>query len=148
MAEFKSSDYKCYRVKKIHPGGNIMTDELKVFLPIGQSNMAGRGRLDEVPELVSPQVFMFRAGRWLPAVEPLHTDKPQIAGVGLGMSFALELTEKAGIVPVGLVPCAVGGTPLSRWMPGADLYEKRRAGRRRQGGGRRGWRVVATGGAR
>ncbi len=100
-----------------------MTDAMTVFLLIGQSNMAGRGKLEDVRRLMHPQVFMFREGSWLPAVEPLHTDKPKIAGVGLGMSFALELIEKAGIAPIGLVPCAVGGTPLSRWMPGADLYE-------------------------
>jgi len=100
-----------------------MANRLNIFLLIGQSNMAGRGRLNEVPQLDHPQVFMFRAGRWIAATEPLHTDKPPIAGIGLGMSFAVELIRAAGMAPVGLIPCAVGGTPLSRWMPGADLYE-------------------------
>jgi hypothetical protein len=100
-----------------------MPNGLNIFLLIGQSNMAGRGKLDEVSELTHPDLFMFRAGHWLPAVEPLHTDKPRVAGVGLGMSFATEVIEKTGIAPVGLVPCAVGGTPLHRWMPGHDLYE-------------------------
>jgi hypothetical protein len=100
-----------------------MPNGLNIFLLIGQSNMAGRGKLDDITELAHPDLFMFRAGQWLPAVEPLHTDKPSIAGAGLGMSFALEVIEKAAITPVGLVPCAVGGTPLSRWMPGHDLYE-------------------------
>lgn len=85
--------------------------------------MAGRGNLEDVPELQHNQIFMFRDGRWVNAVEPLHTDKPRIAGVGLGMSFAMEMVEEAGLTPIGLVPCAVGGTPLSRWMPGVDLYE-------------------------
>jgi len=100
-----------------------MTSELNIFLLVGQSNMAGRGRPGEVAELTHPQVFMFREDRWTEAVEPLHTDKPEIAGIGLGMSFAVELIERLGLAPVGLVPCAVGGTPLSRWMPGNDLYE-------------------------
>ena len=100
-----------------------MNSELNIFLLIGQSNMAGRGRLDEVPILRNPQVFMFRDGRWTVAEEPLHTDKPTIAGVGLGMSFAVELLARAHRAPIGLVPCAVGGTQLSRWMPGAELYE-------------------------
>ncbi len=85
--------------------------------------MAGRGRLNEVAKLEHPQVFMFSDGHWITAVEPLHNDKPQIAGIGLGMSFAIELLKTAVMAPVGLVPCAVGGTPLSRWMPGADLYK-------------------------
>jgi hypothetical protein len=100
----------------------IGSGQRHIFLLIGQSNMAGRGRLDEVPPLRHPDVFMFRDGRWFAAEEPLHTDKPQVAGVGLGMSFAVELIQRAGLAPIGLLPCAVGGTPLSRWMPGADLY--------------------------
>jgi hypothetical protein len=100
-----------------------MRNRLNIFLLIGQSNMAGRGRLSEVPVLRHPQVSMFRKSRWITAEEPLHTDKPEIAGIGLGMSFAVELIEGTGFAPIGLVPCAVGGTPLSRWMPGADLYE-------------------------
>jgi len=100
-----------------------MNSELNIFLLIGQSNMAGRGRFDEVSTLRDPQVSMFQDGRWTVAEEPLHTDKPIIAGVGLGMSFAVELLTRAHPTPIGLVPCAVGGTQLSRWMPGADLYE-------------------------
>lgn len=100
-----------------------MDNELNVFLLIGQSNMAGRGRLNEVPALLDPQVWMFRDGGWITAEEPLHTDRPEIAGVGLGMSFAVELIARDYLTPIGLVPCAMGGSPLSRWMPGADLYE-------------------------
>ena len=100
-----------------------MNDERSVFLLIGQSNMAGRGRLEEVPTLSDPRISMFRDGSWMAAREPLHTDKPAIAGVGLAMSFAAELLAGDPEAPVGLIPCAVGGTPLSRWMPGADLYE-------------------------
>ena len=99
-----------------------MDEPLEIFLLAGQSNMAGRGRLDEVGALRDPKIFMFRGGRWITAEEPLHTDKPASAGIGLGMSFAMELLRNDQ-KPIGLVPCAVGGTPLSRWMPGADLYE-------------------------
>jgi len=103
--------------------GTEMDTERNIFLLIGQSNMAGRGRLNEVPVLRHPRVSMFRDGRWITAAEPLHTDKPEVAGVGLAMSFAVELIERIHLTAVGLVPCAVGGTPLSRWMPCADLYE-------------------------
>ena len=100
-----------------------MEKSIDVFLLIGQSNMAGRGLLGEVVVLADPQVLMFRNDSWQRAEEPLHTDKPAIAGVGLGSGFALELLGQACVTPIGLVPCAVGGTPLSRWMPGMDLYE-------------------------
>lgn len=89
---------------------------------IGQSNMAGRGPLDAVPPIEHPLIFMFREGSWMIAREPLHTDKPAIAGIGPGMSFAVAVLEQKPEAQVGLVPCAVGGTPLKRWMPGADLF--------------------------
>ena len=100
-----------------------MNNNLNLFLLIGQSNMAGRGRLGEVPSLQHAEVSMFRNDRWIPAQEPLHTDKPSIAGIGLGMSFAVELLARTAIAPVGLVPCAFGGTSLAEWMPGTELYE-------------------------
>ena len=100
-----------------------MNSNLNVFLLIGQSNMAGRGRLDDVPSLQHAEVSMFRDGRWIPAEEPLHTDKPGIAGIGLGMSFAVQLATRAAIAPIGLIPCAFGGTSLAEWMPCTELYE-------------------------
>ena len=96
---------------------------LDIFLLIGQSNMAGRGLLAEVAELSDSRILMLRDGSWQHAAEPLHTDKPERAGVGLGSGFALELLCHAPETTIGLVPCAVGGTPLSRWLPGMDLYE-------------------------
>ena len=102
----------------------VMADHpLNIFLLIGQSNMAGRGRLDDVPPLRHSQVRMFRRGHWMVADEPLHTDKPDLAGVGLGMSFAVELIVRGRMQSIGLVPCAFGGTSLSAWLPGAELYE-------------------------
>src|SRR3972149_1667175 len=99
-----------------------MPCNIDIFLLAGQSNMAGRGRLDEVPAFSPPAVLMFREGAWRQAQEPLHTDIPGSAGIGLGMSFAVELLKVMPDIRVGLVPCAVGGSPLSRWIPGADLY--------------------------
>jgi hypothetical protein len=99
-----------------------MTEPMDVFLLLGQSNMAGRGKPADVPPMDHPRVDMFREGRWIPAKEPLHNDKPSIAGVGLAMSFAVALADTAPDRRIGLVPAAVGGTPLCRWLPGADLY--------------------------
>jgi hypothetical protein len=95
---------------------------LDVFLLLGQSNMAGRGKLCEVEPLSHPNVLMLKDEKWILAEEPLHSDKPEIAGVGLGMSFAYSLVSRGVCSTVGLVPCAVGGTPLSMWVPGAELY--------------------------
>lgn len=99
-------------------------DRFHLYLLIGQSNMAGRGALDSPPAPVTPRVLKFTKDQtWAPAVEPLHFDKT-IAGVGLGASFAAVLAEADPNVTIGLIPCAVGGTPLSRWQKGGDLYQQ------------------------
>ena len=97
--------------------------DLNIFLLMGQSNMAGRGELEEVEPIEHHDILMFRNGRWIQAREPLHNDKC-IAGVGPGMSFAMSLVDEYEPCRVGLIPCAVGGTPLSRWVKDADLYER------------------------
>ncbi len=94
---------------------------IQTFLLIGQSNMAGRGPLDEVPPIVNSDVQMFRDGLWMPASEPLHTDKPAMAGIGPGMSFADALQRRHGGT-IGLIPCAFGGTALREWQPGEPLF--------------------------
>ena len=109
-------------IKEFHAGKRINSD-LNIFLLIGQSNMAGRGNVEDVPLVKNNNILMFRNDRWILAEEPLHMDSPEAAGIGLGMSFAVELWGKYQDERIGLVPCAVGGTPLSRWMPGADLYK-------------------------
>ena len=99
--------------------------ELHVYLLIGQSNMAGRGRMTEADKQPVPGVLTLdKQDAWKPAAHPLHFDKPSIAGVGLGLSFARVMKEAHSEATIGLVPCAVGGTPLSRWSRGGDLYER------------------------
>lgn len=47
---------------------------------------------------------------------------PQIRGVGPGFFFAKALYEKTG-VPQGVIPCAVGGAPITMWTPPTDGSE-------------------------
>jgi len=110
--------------------------ELRIFLLMGQSNMAGRGEMDALPPITDERIRMWRDGEWLRAEEPLHDDRPEGVGAGLAMSFAVRLLHEAPQSPIGLVPCAVGGTGLDRWLPGADLYRRaleRAAGARAAG---------------
>lgn len=100
-------------------------EKLHLYLLIGQSNMAGRGVVEEQDKVPHPRVIMFtKELAWAPATDPLHFDKPTIAGVGLGSSFGRVMAEADSRVTIGLIPCAVGGTPLSRWSKGGDLYEQ------------------------
>lgn len=93
-------------------------EQFQLFLLVGQSNMAGRGLVEEQDRTPDKRVLMFnKAGEWLPAVDPMHWDKP-VAGVGLGRSFAKAVAEARPGVTVGLIPCAVGGSPIDAWQPG------------------------------
>jgi hypothetical protein len=90
-----------------------------LFLLVGQSNMAGRGVVADQDRTPHSRVLMLnREGKWVPAVDPLHFDKP-VAGVGLGKTFGELIAEAQPGITVGLIPCAVGGSPIDSWMPGA-----------------------------
>ncbi|HMR19012.1 MAG TPA: sialate O-acetylesterase, partial [Sphingobacterium sp.] len=95
-----------------------------IYLLMGQSNMAGRGVLtEEYLNTQHPRVLMLdKAHQWVPARHPIHFDKPKVAGVGPGLSFAEEMATAYPRDTIALVPCAVGGTAISRWEPGA--YDK------------------------
>jgi hypothetical protein len=95
-----------------------LKDKMHLFLLVGQSNMAGRGKVDEQDKTPHPRVLMLdKDGRWRPAVDPLHFDK-SVAGVGLGKTFGQVVAEALPDVTVGLIPCAVGGSPIDAWKPG------------------------------
>jgi hypothetical protein len=100
-----------------------MKEKLHIYLLMGQSNMAGRGKIGSEDKTPHPRVLMFAPdNQWEPAVEPITHDKPALLGVGPGLSFGKAMAEQNPEVTIGLVSCAFGGTPLKRWEPGADLY--------------------------
>ncbi|MCA9138931.1 MAG: sulfatase-like hydrolase/transferase [Planctomycetales bacterium] len=93
-------------------------DDFHLFLLAGQSNMAGRGKVEPQDKYPDANILMLdRDGQWLPATDPLHFDKP-IAGVGIGRGFARQYASDHPGVTIGLVPCAVGGSPIASWTPG------------------------------
>ena len=97
-------------------------EKFHLFLLVGQSNMAGRGKVEDQDKQLHPRVLMFnKAGEWVPAVDPLHFDKTS-AGTGLGKTFGQQIAEANPGVTVGLIPCAVGGSPIDSWKPG-EFYK-------------------------
>jgi hypothetical protein len=90
----------------------------RVFLLMGQSNMAGRGVVEAVDRATDSRILVWRPdGSWGLAREPLHRDKPAVAGVGPGYAFARALlpTLPEGEV-VGLIPAAFGGSKILWWQ--------------------------------
>ena len=103
------------------------TFEITSFLMAGQSNMAGRGALDEVPPIKNDNLYMLRMGRWQKHSEPVNPDRAVTkgefhSGVGLASSFADDYSKYYGR-KTGLIPCADGGTTISQWMPGEILFD-------------------------
>lgn len=93
--------------------------QFHLVLLVGQSNMAGRGRISEADQKPHRRVLMLdQSGDWVPAVDPLHFDKPKIVGVGLGKTFGIDYAQANPDVTVGLIPCAVGGSRIDSWQPG------------------------------
>lgn len=94
-------------------------ENFHLFLLVGQSNMAGRGKVSEQDLVPNPRVLMLNKNdEWVPAVDPLHFDKPRVAGVGLGRTFGIQIADATPGITVGLIPCAAGGSPISAWQPG------------------------------
>lgn len=91
------------------------------FLLIGQSNMAGRGYIEEAVPVDSAQIKILRNGRWLPMFRPINPDR-SFSGVSLAESFAAMYAQKHK-VDVGLICCADGGTSLEQWKPGGLLFD-------------------------
>ncbi|KAK7410064.1 hypothetical protein VNO78_00549 [Psophocarpus tetragonolobus] len=111
-----------------------------IFILAGQSNMAGRGGVINdtstgiatwdgvVPPESSPNPSVLRLNAhqtWVEAREPVSADIDfkKTNGVGPGMAFAnwvLEKHPELGVI--GLVPCAIGGTNISEWERGKELY--------------------------
>ncbi|MGI6028823.1 MAG: sialate O-acetylesterase [Candidatus Heteroscillospira sp.] len=105
--------------------------EKHAFLLIGQSNMAGRGDRGQVPPIHNESCFMLRCGLWRPMTEPINPDQSLWegfgkyslrSGVSLAAGFADAYQRFSG-AQVGLIPCAYGGSKLSQWMPGENLFD-------------------------
>ena len=91
------------------------------FLLIGQSNMAGRGYMDQAENIDTSRIKILRNGRWQSMFRPINPDR-SFSGVSLAESFAESYAKKYN-VDVGLVCCADGGTSLEQWAPGELLFD-------------------------
>ncbi|HWE34966.1 MAG TPA: sialate O-acetylesterase [Isosphaeraceae bacterium] len=143
-----------YEVRVMTEGGQeYAADDVFVgdlWVLAGQSNMEGYGDLTDVAPPHEKVMALGMDGEWRRAEEPLHwlvdspdpihsgdpSDREQRSkqqhknrrkGAGLGLPFATAMVEATG-VPVGLIPCAHGGTSMEQWSPskkdegGKSLY--------------------------
>ncbi|RAI85792.1 sialate O-acetylesterase [Algoriphagus yeomjeoni] len=102
---------------------NFTKENFHLYLLMGQSNMAGRGKVEAIDTLTHPRVFMLdKAENWVLAKDPIHFDKPA-AGTGLGLTFGKIMANEDSNIKVGLIPTAVGGTPINAWFADS-LYQQ------------------------
>ena len=92
---------------------------LRLYLLIGQLNMAGRGFVEAEDTVPNARVLRLNpAGQWEVAKAPFHFDSPA-AAVGPGLTFGRLMAAQDNRRTIGLIPCAVGGTGIDAWAPGA-----------------------------
>ena len=95
---------------------------MKSILMIGQSNMAGRGFINEVPMICNERILMLRNAGWQMMAEPINYDRPN-AGIGLAGSFAAMWCMEHEGEQIGLIPCAEGGSSLDDWVVDKNLFK-------------------------
>ena len=95
---------------------------IKSFLMLGQSNMAGRGFIGEVPPIYNERIQMLRNGQWQMMTEPINYDRP-VSGVSLAGSFADAWCRENQEDTIGLIPCAEGGSSLDDWAIDKVLFK-------------------------
>jgi hypothetical protein len=93
--------------------------KLHIYILMGQSNMLGRDTTGLELQTPDPNIGYFDGKNWIIAIEPMKGG----SGFGPGTFFAKAMLPCFPGGKIGLVPTAVGGTPLARWVKGADLYE-------------------------
>ena len=100
-------------------------NKFHLFLLMGQSNMAIGVKLDAADMAVADRILVLDpkdGASWLPVLD--KDKKPVPLGVGPGLGFAAEYARQNPGVTVGLVPTAVGGSPLASWEKNAALYDQ------------------------
>lgn len=94
----------------------------KSILMIGQSNMAGRGFVNEVPMICNERIQMLRNGRWQTMTEPINYDRP-VSGISLAGSFSAMWCMENENDNLGLIPCAEGGSVIDDWSVDKVLFQ-------------------------
>ncbi|NEP17080.1 MAG: sialate O-acetylesterase [Leptolyngbya sp. SIO4C1] len=98
--------------------------QMRLFILAGQSNMSGRAELPE-SSASADQIYMFGNDyRWHLAQEPVDSPAGQVdvvslddsAGYGPSLAFAERLRSLRSDRPVGLIPCAKGGSSIADWQ--------------------------------
>ncbi len=108
----------------------VPRENLHIYLLIGQSNMAGRAKMEEADAKAIERCLLLKADdEWEPATSPLNRHSTIRKGLGMqklgpGAGFAEAMTERNPDVTIGLVVNAKGGTKIGQWKKGTKFYQE------------------------
>lgn len=93
-------------------------DNVWVFLMAGQSNMAGRGKVEPMDTIANSRIISINEnGELILAKEPLNRYEPNLKGLDCGMSFGNELLQHIpDSVSILLIQTAIGSSSIDQWI--------------------------------
>ena len=103
---------------EIQPEAIPDKENVWVFILAGQSNMAGRGKVEPSDTIPDPRILSInKNGELILAKEPLHFYEPRMGGLDCGLSFAKALLPAVpDSVSLLILPTAVGGSAIGQWI--------------------------------
>ncbi|MFK5924888.1 MAG: sialate O-acetylesterase [Verrucomicrobiota bacterium] len=110
------------------PAG-VNKDKLHLFLFVGQSNMAGRAKLEEQDKGVIDGVWLFNdQGQWEAAQPPLNRysklRKTIPSRLNPALGFVKAYRKKFPDVQIGVICSAQGGSSIEEWEKGREKNPK------------------------
>lgn len=111
--------YSFFLPKKMeYPSRLPSKNNVWVFVMAGQSNMAGRARVDAEDTIANERILTINKNNELIlAKEPLHFYEPSLSGLDCGLSFAKTLLKSIpDSIFILLIPAAVGGSSINQWL--------------------------------
>jgi hypothetical protein len=116
----KQDDDRTEFFPKVEQKPNVIPgkENIWVFILAGQSNMAGRGKVEPIDTIPDCRIFTInKEGELILAKEPLHFYEPRATGLDCGLSFGKELLKQIpDSISVFIIPTAVGGSSISQWI--------------------------------
>ena len=96
----------------------VKKENVWVFIMAGQSNMAGRGIVEQEDTITDKRILSLnKNGQIIIAKEPLHFYEPERTGLDCGLSFAKTLITKIpNNISILIIPTAIGGSSIRQWL--------------------------------
>ena len=96
----------------------VYSNNTWVFVFAGQSNMAGRAKIEANDTVSSNRIFMLNENNEVVfAKEPLHNYEKDMLGLSSGLSFGKAMLNSVpNNISILLIPTAVGGSSILQWL--------------------------------